>query len=82
MRIVVDSDTGRKVDYTGVRGYVIVSVVGTEDGSLNVNRDFDMQAGSAEESQIVSDFLKKADEKLKELFPEEKEPESKIWVPA
>jgi hypothetical protein len=82
MRIHVEADEGRLVDYSSVAGYALVSIVRTEDGGLDVNRDFHVQAIDEQESQVVSDFLKKADESLSVLFPQEKEPEPKIWVPA
>ena len=81
MRITVDSDEGKLIDYNGVAGYVIVTVLLTEDGGLDVNRDFHVQPTDPENDLVVSDFLKKADEKLAQLFPSEPVPEAKLWIP-
>ena len=83
MRIVVhaDTDAGR-LDQNSVIGYVIVSVRQTDGDGLDVDRYFHVQNTTPENNQIVTDFLKKADEKLSELFSEsEPVPEAKLWIP-
>lgn len=82
MRLTVQSDQGNIVDDHSVVGYSIVVVVKTQDGGLDVNRYFHVQDNwNEEDKQVATDFLKKAEDKLSELFPEEAAPESKLWVP-
>ena len=73
---------GRLVSsFSGVVGHALVLVLKKEDGSLDVERVFEVNADSAEDNQIVTDFVKSVESKLAELF--EPVPESsKIWVPA
>ena len=66
--------------YRYVVGHVIVAVVKTSDGSLDVERVVGVNADSAEDNQIVGDFIKKIEAKLAEMFEPVPEP-SKIWVP-
>lgn len=83
MRITAEGDEGKFLDYNSVIGYALISVAKTEDGGLDVHRDFCVQPSWPEEDkEITTDFLKKAESKLSELFPDEPAPESKIWVPA
>ena len=73
---------GRLVSSFGsVVGHSLVLVVKKEDGSLDVERVFEVNADSAEDNQIVTDFVKSVESKLAELFEPVPEP-SKIWVPA
>jgi len=82
MRITVQSEQKNLVYDTSVVGYSIVSVVKTEDGGLDVNRYFHVEGDwGDEDKQVATDFLKKAEDKLSELFPSEPVPESKLWVP-
>ena len=82
MRITVQCDEDSDLDYNSVVGYSLVTVVKTQDGGLDVNRDFRVQdSWNEEDKQVATDFLKKAEDKISELFPEEPAPESKLWVP-
>jgi hypothetical protein len=82
MRITVQCDEDSDLDYNSVVGYSLVTVVKTQDGGLDVNRDFRVQdSWNEEDKQVATDFLKKAEDKISELFPEESVPESKLWVP-
>ena len=82
MRIQVHADSGDIVDSNSVVGFALISVVKTEEGGLDVNRDFHVQSSwSEEDKQVATDFLKRAEEKLSELFPEEKISEPTLWVP-
>lgn len=82
MRITVQCDEDSDLDYNGVVGYSLITVVKTQDGGLDVNRDFRVQdSWNEEDKQVATDFLKKAESKLSELFPSESAPEPKLWVP-
>ncbi len=82
MRITVQSDQDSDLDYNSVVGYALISVVKTQDGGLDVRRDFCVEDSWSNEDKIVAaDFLKTAEEKLNELFHTEPFPESKLWVP-
>lgn len=82
MRITIQCDEDSALDYNSVVGYSLVTVVKTQDGGLDVNRDFLVQdSWDDEDKQIAADFLKKAEVKLSELFPEEQIQEPKLWVP-
>ena len=82
MRIQVDADEGHLVDDNNVIGYSIVSVVKTQDGGIDVNRYFDVEPSwSEEDKQVATDFLKKAESKLSELFPKDFAPGPNLWVP-
>lgn len=82
MRIQISSDNEHVVDTNSVVGYALIAVSKTEDGGLDVNRYFCVEPSwSEEDKEIATDFLKRAEDKLSELFPEEKAPEPKIWVP-
>ena len=61
-----------------VVGHALLVVVKNEDGGLNVERILGVNADSAEDNQIVGDFIKQVESKLAELFPEET---PKIWTP-
>ncbi len=82
MRITVQCDEDSDLDYNSVVGYSLVTVVKTQDGGLDVNRDFRVQdSWNEEDKQVATDFLKQAGAKLSELFPGEQTPEPKLWVP-
>lgn len=66
--------------FENVVGHVLVAVIKTSDGGLDVERIVGVNADSAEDSQIVGDFIKQANDKLSDLFPEQKE-QPKIWAP-
>lgn len=76
--IIIKSDDGNE-DFSSVVGYALIVVTATEDGGLNIDRRLAVHASTKEDSQVVGDFIKTADAKLSELFPEEEQ--SKIWVP-
>ena len=75
--VIVKCDSG-DVDISSVVGHALILVVKNADG-LNVERIVGVNATSAEDNQIVGDFIKQVESKLAELFPEEEE--SKIWIP-
>ena len=82
MRIQVDADNGHLIDDNSVVGYCVVSVVKSDNGGLDVNRYFCVEPSwSEEDKEIATDFLKKAEDKLSELFPSEPTNEPKLWVP-
>jgi hypothetical protein len=75
-------DTGRTITTTrNVVGHVLVTVVKKEDGGLDVERVAGVNADSAEDNQIVTDFIKQVEAKVAELFPEDEQPKPMIWVP-
>jgi len=70
---------GKQDIYENVVGHALLAVVKNKDGGLTVERVVGVNADSAEDNQIVGDFIKQVESKLAELFPEEEE--SKIWIP-
>jgi hypothetical protein len=67
--------------YDNVVGHALVLVTKLDDGGLDVSRVIGVNADSAEDNQIVGDFIKKVEDKLAEIFEPEKVPEAKLWVP-
>lgn len=63
-----------------VVGHAIIAVIKQDDGGLTVERILGVNADIETDSQVVGDFIKQADQKLGELFPEE-QPAPKIWTP-
>lgn len=66
-------------DYYTAVGHAIVIVVKGKDGSLDIVREVGINADSAEDNQIVGDFIHQVEDKLAEIFDAKEEP--KIWTP-
>jgi len=78
IEIAVSGGDGETI-YRPVVGHALVLIVKTSDGGLDVDRVIGVNADSAEDNQVVGDFIKKVESKLAEIF--EPEPQPKIWTP-
>ena len=78
--VIVKSDSG-DVDICSVVGHAIVLVVKGPNDFLDVERIIGVNADSAEDNQIVGDFIRKVEAQLAEIFEPEVEPAPKIWTP-
>ncbi len=64
-------------------GYVVAAVIKHNDGAISLERDIAVNADSFDDNELAEATVKTIERKLNEAFPDpnQKVPESKLWIP-